>query len=346
MIQEIQRQSYDEPAQTSASTPTTAVETSPDVTCSEEQSVEALLKTMQREHRQRVRLISICKTVALIVSFLLLSLAFAARTDHFPKHLWRLSLLLVVSMDGIAWLFAKRIKHRSNAQKMARLNDVRAVGSLIDVVNRLHSQFDYDEITRDLATDALIRLLPLLKTSDAALLNRARRQALNKALLGDDVRLTLAILQAYAQLGDSKAIPAVRKLAEGRNEAAEGTKVREVARACLQLLEQRALQGKVEPDPPSCCRAGYGCLSGRPPPLCSRSGGQRCSRTAPSRPALDRVRFCTRFFSSSETFFPIYPTVFHEYDESDIGMAQVYVRFLYVDCAASPALLSSAGAQP
>jgi hypothetical protein len=60
--------------------------------------------------------------------------------------------------------------------------------------------------------------------------------ALLKALGGKDRDLTLAILKAWEQVGDEKALPAVERLAAGTWDS----RVRAAADACLPALRQRA----------------------------------------------------------------------------------------------------------
>src|SRR5205085_7757478 len=91
-----------------------------------------------------------------------------------------------------------------------------------------------DRATKDLAARALVERLPQLKASDAGLLDRVHRDRLCLLLgiyvenpLYKDLQnlfrpnsdlavdLRVAILQAFAQIGDSKALPVVERLARG-----------------------------------------------------------------------------------------------------------------------------------
>jgi hypothetical protein len=117
---------------------------------------------------------------------------------------------------------------------IARFNDVRAVGPLTEAL-----EFK-DPDTVQIATKALISLLPRLKASDAPLLSPTHRHSLNKALQGKNTELTLAILKAWEQVGDAGAVSEVEKLVEGRGRGGRISKVVEAAKDCLPFLRQSA----------------------------------------------------------------------------------------------------------
>ena len=87
---------------------------------------------------------------------------------------------------------------------------------------------------------AIAALLVKAESDDFALLNTAHRLFLNKALLGYDTELVTAVLTAWARAGDSRAIPFVAKLAEGRASAATNPGIQRQAQECLVILQERA----------------------------------------------------------------------------------------------------------
>jgi hypothetical protein len=125
-------------------------------------------------------------------------------------------------------------QRKSVALAMARFEDVRAVGALAEAL-----EFNDYQIL-PIVNRALIRLLPRLQASDAPLLSPHQRACLNRALQGREVGLILAILKAWEQVGDSKAIPDVQYLAEGRGEGRWYPSVRRAAKECLPALKQSA----------------------------------------------------------------------------------------------------------
>jgi len=125
-------------------------------------------------------------------------------------------------------------QQKSAVAVMARFNDVRAVGPLAEAL-----EFK-DKDMLPLTEQTLIRLLPLMKASDAALLSPDQRAYLNRAVRGKNTALILAILKAWEQVGDIKAIEEVEKLAAGRGHGGRNPKVVAAAQECLPFLRQSA----------------------------------------------------------------------------------------------------------
>jgi len=74
--------------------------------------------------------------------------------------------------------------------------------------------------------------------------DKARKEHFNKLLLRSDTHLDLvrAVLIAWERAGDSRAMPFVATLAEGRASAAANPDIRQQARNCLIALQYRAVQ--------------------------------------------------------------------------------------------------------
>jgi hypothetical protein len=130
-------------------------------------------------------------------------------------------------------------QQKSAAAVIARFNDVRAVGPLAEALEYK------DKDMLPLTEQTLIRLLPMMKASDASLLSPNQRACLNRALRGKNPALILAILKAYEQVGDAGAISDVEKLAAGRGRGGRDAKIVAVAQECLPFLRQSAERQQV-----------------------------------------------------------------------------------------------------
>lgn len=95
---------------------------------------------------------------------------------------------------------------------------------------------DTDSDIRHLAEMALISLLPDVSASDAPFVLPNAQEALVAALRRPDRELRLAILNAMEQIGDHRAIPSVRALAQ----LARDPQIRTAAEICLTGLLARA----------------------------------------------------------------------------------------------------------
>lgn len=138
-------------------------------------------------------------------------------------------------------------------------NDLRSIGPFIDAWGGAYGTGDRQ--TREEAAEALIDLLPQLKASDSHLLDATHRDMLCQLLnirvenpLYKDVSelfrpsrntavdLRVATLRAFEQVGDSKALPVVERLAKEEVKSPGEKLIRDVARACLPALQQRVDQ--------------------------------------------------------------------------------------------------------
>ena len=173
----------------------------------------------------------------------------------FPAHVvlsGTLSVGLILSLFIVNSARKPRLRRRTLTARIADQYDVRSVGPLIDA---LHLD---DAKTREIAIAALTDLLPCLKASDTALLDESQRAKLCHLLsvpvenpLHKDVRalfqpadsraiaFRVAILQAFEQVGDSKALPVVR-LAKVKRKTEGEKRIQEAAQACMPALQLRA----------------------------------------------------------------------------------------------------------
>ena len=176
----------------------------------DQEYVENLLNTVQtearklRKSRRGTRYMALCfgGVIALMVAAYCVR---ALRTGNWDMGDWFTYFFMFSSFGGVA---AASRTHKEAVSELTRIEDIRAVGPLAE------SLAIEDKRVRPLIHAALIRLLPRLQSSDAALLTLEGRACLNDALDEKNEMLTLAILKAYEQVGDETALPYVEKLAE------------------------------------------------------------------------------------------------------------------------------------
>jgi hypothetical protein len=172
-----------------------------------------------------------------------------------PAHIivsGTMSLLLILSFFIVYSVGKPRRRQRKLTAQVADQYDVRSIGPLIDAL------YLDDPQTREIAITALTERLPHLKASDADLLDEAQRARLCYLLsvpienpLHKDVRrlfrpadsraiaFRVAILQAFAQVGDSKTLPFVERLAKGEARTEGEKRLQEAAQDCLPALQLR-----------------------------------------------------------------------------------------------------------
>jgi hypothetical protein len=128
-------------------------------------------------------------------------------------------------------------QQRRAAQRLAQLQNKRVVGHLVDFTTWP------DAPVREAARQALISMLPKLQTADASLLS-AQQQGILRGMLHrrhveTEPALQIAILKAYEQVGDERALHAVNALATMRPSTKNRQRVRVAAQECLPFLQQR-----------------------------------------------------------------------------------------------------------
>jgi len=188
---------------------------------------ENLLIDLRSESSKRALRIAFARWAALLISIGLLCGAIAMHSLS-----WQTLYFLCFPLGLVFWSGLASQEAQLAALAVSRLDDVRAIGPLAEAL-----EFP-DRDIRPIASKALVHLLPRLNADAAALLSPAQRACLNRALRGDQSKLILAILKAWERAGDSKAIPAVRRLAEGHGECGQIPEVVQAARECLPFLRQ------------------------------------------------------------------------------------------------------------
>jgi hypothetical protein len=198
-----------------------------------------------------------------MAAYIAIGTLFIAGKFVFGEERWRAFLpqTLVASLLGVLFILSliavnstrgPRRRRRNLTAVVAAYDDIRSIGPLIDALSMGDAQ------SREIAIDALIGLLPLLKASDSALLNGAQRAKL-RFFLGVPVDKTLhkdlnalfrpasnraiefriAILRALEQVGDIKALPIVQNLANGKPKTDGEGRIHEAAKACLPAIQMR-----------------------------------------------------------------------------------------------------------
>lgn len=190
--------------------------------------LDELLATLQQEaqnrrNRRRAFAIGVTLYLAIVIGAMI---SLTAATGKFPF----IMISGISSMTAVvATVNAASKKQTEATKRLAQFDDVRAVGPLVDALGF------QDKDTRNVAGEALVRLLPRLQASDASLLNVEQRRLLTRALDGKNQPLSLAILKALEQVGDEQSLPTVERLAKGLGPSA----LQQAARNCLPTLTMR-----------------------------------------------------------------------------------------------------------
>jgi len=192
-----------------------------------EMEFDAVLAILREESRQRAKRQKLFIGLFLSIVLGLVALAILTHNTSMLTFMGSYTSLFVIGA-------AASQQQKSAAMAITRFDDVRAAGPLAEAL-----EFKDKDVV-PLATKALISLLPRLKASDAPLLSPEQRFCLNRALRGKNTELTLAILKAWEQVGDSKAIEEVEKLAHGRGRGGRYAAVVAAAQECLPFLRQSA----------------------------------------------------------------------------------------------------------
>lgn len=126
-----------------------------------------------------------------------------------------------------------------------RRKDVANLGCWIDILFAPASAICLSKKTPkyqpiyEAARNGLLEQLPLLQEETAHLLTVSERHALYKSLGGDDAELISVVLGALPLIGDARALPFVRRLAEGKGPAAGNMELQTKAQSSLHQLQAR-----------------------------------------------------------------------------------------------------------
>jgi hypothetical protein len=162
--------------------------------------------------------------------------------SHVNTHSnWFLQPYLMVLMIMGGFVDSSAYLRRNTVRALGATTDARLAGALAACLS------DRDRSVRNAAKEALKKLLPQVKASDKQYIAPAEMDALIRELNGSDAQLTIAILKAFEQVGDERALPEVEWLAMENSELLDGDvpiEVRRAAQECLPFLRLRAEQAE------------------------------------------------------------------------------------------------------
>ncbi len=188
--------------------------------------VAELISILERENRK--------KKVRFIVGFILSYLPIVVLANLIHMGAMAGSFSMVAVAGGAA--FAPTKLQKWAARQLAEMEDIRAVGPLAEALDK------QDNGTKRVATNALIRLLPMMKYSDRDLITDKQRKLLYAAFGSGGEQYTRVLLRALEQIGDGKAVKYVQRYADGKGIAKKHPDLVEEANRLLPILEERAEQ--------------------------------------------------------------------------------------------------------
>jgi hypothetical protein len=225
------------PEQTYTLPPTTQGELTTEAT-QDTQAVQQWLSNIQREARRDKSLL-IFFQASIFLPIALIGFLPLMHDNHLYLTLLILLFLPVIGMT-LMGLRAFLKKPGWNAEALARIGGVKAIGTLLD----LQWAPKAPKQTTPLYA-ALTELLPRMKASDAATWTAEQRGILLWSLKDGTGGTTspalyqnyrLAILKALEKIGDAAAIPVVEHLANGKVRTAHQKALQAAAMECLPLL--------------------------------------------------------------------------------------------------------------
>ena len=169
------------------------------------------------------------------------------RNGHLNLMALALMFMPAIAMSLLALRFHFK-RPNWNAQELARVGGVQAVGTLIDLLAAPKAPRHLTPLYA-----ALTELLPQMKASESGLLTPGERKMLLWTLKNGFsanvkpaviLNYRLAILKALEQAGDAAAIPAVMRLANEKARTVNQKALKAAAQECLPLL--RSAFGGVE----------------------------------------------------------------------------------------------------
>ncbi len=193
----------------------------------EQHELETLLSTVRAESKKRkskrnIALSILAVFAGIMIANLALNLLFGVHGHFFMNFGPYIGIL--------AGMVAVSQKQKDATKALTKYNDVRCIPAFAEVLGCKDKRLEI------IAEEKLIQLLPLMKASDAHLLNENQRKNLNQAIEKRGSTVACAIMKAYEQVGDSSAIPFVQRV---KNETRE-TLRKQAAERCLPFLVQRA----------------------------------------------------------------------------------------------------------
>ena len=203
----------------------------PQATITEIQAVADLIAVAEKENEQS-------HWFAVLGFWMGLQITLVAAIPHSP-----VATILHGFSTALAVYFGRRYttRFRATTAALAAESDLRMIGPLID---RLRPG-STDRRVRRVLKQALVRLLPRLKASDASLLAARQKAELAHYLGGlamspQHAELQVVILRALEQVGDAQAIPVVERIIQRKPRWSAQALVHRAAVDCLPFLLARA----------------------------------------------------------------------------------------------------------
>ena len=200
--------------------------------------LEELLEILAEERRKSLKKRKrVFVGISIYISAILLLMIVMALSHGNPSGM----LGQIGSITAIlAGAYAATQKQQKAVQALAQFDDVRAVPRLIEMLEYTNKGLKTD------AANILLKLLPKLQNSDAALLTQEHHAILNRALTGKVAldkawrqQMQVAILNALQQVGNESSLPIVEELAAGKGKAKDNAVVQQAAGECLPFLQTR-----------------------------------------------------------------------------------------------------------
>lgn len=162
--------------------------------------------------------------------------------------LGQMSALATLGVTSATLILVRRQLRDRRLRQIADLDDVHAIGPLLDLMENSQEMWEYDDPSRRAIKAALVRLLPRLQASDAGWMTDAQRAALARTLYycthgkypwHYNPDLAVALLAALEQVGDSDALDYVRELAHMSASKPDRKRIRDAALSCVPFLQER-----------------------------------------------------------------------------------------------------------
>jgi hypothetical protein len=194
----------------------------------------------RQEDKPKMRLVFLIASWCVITPFLVVKAVMAFHHGHWLSGLSLALFALLTTQLYRATLTSKQVRE---VRALARTEDIGKVGALVDILEWPDPKLCH------IAADALARLLPQLKTSDAYLLNAQQRlslyRMLDMAYAKTYVQFLESALLALQQIGDLEAVPYVERLANTTlTHSMREERVKEAAQTCLPFLKTVAAQNQ------------------------------------------------------------------------------------------------------
>ena len=167
---------------------------------------------------------------------------FPSRVDQI---LGAMIVLTIIWLSGACVGVVLQLSIEKHLRATFQTQDIFNLGCWIDTLFAQTSTKAYPQLAKYYA-DAragLLEQLPQVTDESAYLLRPHERNALYKTLNGTDAELIHAVLRVVPVLGDARALPCVRHLAEGNGLAAANTDLQAEAQSALSLLQARIDNG-------------------------------------------------------------------------------------------------------